>query len=276
MSMVFYGVIIGIIATALLGIAVILVRRFPQATIVDTSALPEERDLDRKRVLIERRVKRRVTQWWKRVAAAWSPRVWSVRNAYRKLVSRVLRLDYKYRRRAPTALRPEAALRKVAALLRSAEEHIAAERYHEAERDLLHVLRLDPRRRDAYELLGGLYMADRQYAQAKETYGFLVTMLTKGVGDEFPEGVDLVDVATQYVRYGSACAALGERGKALEAYEMAVSLEPSNPRYLDLLLEQCILEGDRMRATELIETLRAVNPENKKVTQFEERIRAMG
>ncbi len=263
----FYVVIFGVIVAAAAYAAFIVVRKFPQLSLIDTASLPQERETKKKKDIIRERVRTGMLAWWKRVVVRVSPVVWDIRTRYRKAFARVLRLDYKYRRQRPKRLAPEKVIKKVAALMREAQEHADAEDYHEAERSLLHVIRLDPRNAEAYGLLGDTYMKDRQFAHAKETFGFLVTMREKGE--------DIADLGQEYVRYGLACEELGELAGALEAYEMAVSLEPLNPRYLDLLLEACILEGDQIRARETLEKLREVNPLNQKLDQLERKVDEM-
>lgn len=263
----FYVVVFGVAIVAAGYAAVIIARKFPQLSLIDTAALPKEREAEKKKDIIRKRVHAGTADWWKRVAARVSPVLWKARTWYRKAFARVLRLDYKYRRQRPKHLAPEKAAKKVAALMEEAKAHVDTGRSNEAERALLHVLRLEPRNSGAYGLLGDVYMGNRQYAQAKETFGFLVKMREQ-------DG-EVAEVGQDYIRYGLACQALGEPEGTLEAYEMAVSLEPMNPRYLDLLLEACILEGDQIRAREVLEKLREVNPMNQKLAQFEERITAI-
>jgi tetratricopeptide (TPR) repeat protein len=265
--MAFYVVLGAIVVLGAGYAAVIVVRKFPQLSLIDTASLPQEREAKKKKELIRQRVQSGAAMSWKRFAGRVSPLLWGVRTWYRKAFAKVLRLDYKYRRARPKRLAPEKAARKVASLMAEAQGHIDGFRLREAERALLHVLRLAPRDLEAYALLIDVYMDDRQYAHAKETAGFLMKM--RG------EGADLVETAKDHVRYGLACQALGERQGALEALEMAVSLEPMNPRYLDLLLEACILEGDQIRAREVLEKLKEADPMNQKVGQLEERILAI-
>ena len=80
----------------------------------------------------------------------------------------------------------------------------------------------------------------------------------------------------------SVVAALGEVALAREEYadaityfQHAVSLRPRSPRYLDFLLEACIIGGNQAGAKEALAQLSTVNPENAKLPDFDRRIRAM-
>ena len=80
----------------------------------------------------------------------------------------------------------------------------------------------------------------------------------------------------------SVVASLGEIAMAREEYADAityfqhvVSLRPRSPRYLDFLLEACIMGGNRVGAKEALAQLSAVNPENAKLAEFDKRIRGM-
>ncbi|MEY4744907.1 MAG: hypothetical protein RL272_852, partial [Candidatus Parcubacteria bacterium] len=83
------------------------------------------------------------------------------------------------------------------------------------------------------------------------------------------------DIAAGCFDLGLAAQAAGDARDARSAFERAVAFEPANPRHLDLLLDACILEGDKSRASEVFARLKSANPENNKLDSLAERIAAM-
>ena len=68
---------------------------------------------------------------------------------------------------------------------------------------------------------------------------------------------------------------LGDKASAGQQFKAALELEPKNPKYLDLLIESGIKIGDKELAKEALRNLRDVNPENKKIKEFKNRIETM-
>lgn len=270
--MVFYSVFIVIIVASVAVVAYIVFSKFSQLTLIDAESMPKERDLTKKKDLIKSRVDRNVSAWWKRVAARLSPRIWRVRRAFRAQYGKLLRINHKYSKGGVHGIRSEDLRKKVADMMDEAKKLAAAGRFSDAEREYVRVIRKDPRNAEAYERLGEMYMEDRQYGKAKETFNFLVKISTAGASGSAGKEPDAVECAKYYAKYGMASAALGDSVEARAAYEKAVYLEPSNPRYLDLLLEECILEGDLLGARDVLGKFKAVNPENKKLEAIEERL----
>ena len=60
--------------------------------------------------------------------------------------------------------------------------------------------------------------------------------------------------------------------KAATNLDKALKIEPANPKYLDALLDICIMKKDKIRAQEVFFKLKEVNPENKKLAVWEKEI----
>lgn len=273
--MIFYSVFIVIIAASVAVIAYIVLSKFSQLTLIDAESMPMERDLTKKKDLIKSRVDRNVSAWWKKIVVRLSPRIWRVRRAFRAQYGKLLRINHKYSKGGVRRVRSEDLQKQVADMMDEAKKLAAAGRFTDAEREYVRAIHKDPRNAEAYERLGEMYLEDGQYGKARETFNFLVKMSTGGVSGSAAKESDAVRLAKYHVKYGMAAAALGDNNEARAAYEKAVYLEPSNPRYLDLLLEECILEGDLLGARDVLGKFKAVNPENKKLEAIEERIQAL-
>ncbi len=63
-----------------------------------------------------------------------------------------------------------------------------------------------------------------------------------------------------------------EYDQAVEYFEKALALEPKNPKYLDALLNISIIRKDKVRAGQILNVLKEVNPENNKISEWREQI----
>jgi len=293
--MLFYAIFGTLIVGSLVAVLVIAGRKFPQVTLIDTETLPMEREARRKKQILKERVGRHTAAWWKRRIESVLPHASKVRTKFRALYGKMLVLDSQYQR--PKELTREDIAEKVDALLRQAERQIEMGDMDAAEKTYVKVVSLDKKNVVAYGGLGDIYTETKQYEQAREMFGFLVRLsvrncLFRRVGKreqrEMPVRAALVHAedcpapaldhaaaAKNYAKYGKTFEIAGDAEGARLAYEQAVRFERSNPRYLDLLLEACILEGDRKRADEVLAALTEVNPENQKLASFRERLADM-
>ncbi len=287
----FYLPFIVVIVACIAMLAGIVVRKFPQLTLIDAESLPKERDAKRKREIIRQRVSRLAGAWGRRVANDALKSMDSARERFREQYRKVLALERQYRKERK--LTPAAAREKSAALLAEAAVLVNDGKAAEAEKKYIEVVSLDSRNADAYRGLAKLFLDDKRYEQARETFAYLVRMAVKenrclhGKGrrsftgaqpnkDACPaSSVTHAEIAKHCVDLATACQALGDIPGTVEAFERAVAMEPSNPRLLDLLLDACILGGDKERAVEVFGRLAEVNPENNKLSALQEKISSL-
>jgi predicted Zn-dependent protease len=104
-------------------------------------------------------------------------------------------------------------------------------------------------------------MRNKNYDQARDTLRFASRLS--------PNDASVV------ASLGEIAAARSEYNDAITYFQHAVSLRPRSPRYLDFLLEACIMGGNRAGAKEALARLSAVNPENAKLGEFDRRIKGM-
>jgi tetratricopeptide (TPR) repeat protein len=279
----FYIVAIIIVIASLSGIGVIVGKKFPQLTLIDTEALPLERDAKKKKEIMHERVSRMTGSFGRRLSGGLTRGFNRVQERFRESYRKLLVLEQRYRTQKP--LTPEENAAKIASLFVQAVEFRKAAEYGNAEKRYIEVLSIDRKNHDAYWGLGELYLEAKRYDQAKETFAYLVRMLRKTArcthGEAGAAPADRPceasasahsDIATGWFETGMAAQAAGDLHEARKAFERSVAFEPANPRHLDLLLDACILEGDKLRAAEVLQQLRAANPENNKLEAFAERV----
>ncbi len=287
-----------VIASAVLGI--LLVRHWPQLVVLDPSQLPEEKMNQKKDEFLRKRAeeqaaKRRGQQagWFKPLSRRWRIAQLNFRQALDGVERKLLELGQQRRLNVPRTPEEEQALRT---LLQDGLNAADARDWNNAEKKLIAAIQLDERNVAAYRALAGVYFAQDQFEEAKQTYRFVLYLdprddsallhlaeiaehegKLEAAVDYYQQAVLINDhVATRFAKLADLLTQLKQPDTALEAIQQAVILEPQNPKYLDNFIEASILAEDKNLAEEGYRQLRAVNPENHKLAAFRERIDALG
>lgn len=283
---------------ALIAIVATVSRHLGSLANVNVDDQPEAGPNRLKRDLLEQRLRRRLQHL--SGPAFGRVRGWgsSLYGTLHRAAERLVELEETYRRRL--LRRPLgdvlAHQQAIASLLREAELLELDEKFDQAERRYLDVLKLDSRHVETYELLGRLYYRQRRYDEARQTFEFLTRLHGGaeagygGLGLVAAERGDLAaaaaayrqslrlnpDVASVHYNLAKVHAALDDLDSAAREVGAAIALEPANPRYLDYGVEVAILQRDRSAAQELLDRLAEANPENTKLAQHREAIEALG
>lgn len=277
-----YWIIGGAVLVSLVGLSAIVVGKFPQLSLIDVDALPQEREAQKKKAIIRDRVGRRMakrSRWLKvKLTPAFRFVVERAQLAHEKLS----RLDKKFWERTGRFIHPVERRKRAAKLVTTAEQLLDQEKIGEAEKKLVEAISLDRQHWAAYRGLGELYMGTKNYAQAKETYQYLVRANSrqccgKGRRRQAHIGSPAVQaaIAKDNLCLALACKAAGDVAGWREAAEAALLHEKANPRHLDILLEACIMDGDRKRAEQIFALLKEANPDNQKLDQLAEKIASL-
>jgi len=177
-------------------------------------------------------------------------------------------------------------------LLKKAEESLKQENYQKAEEYFIKIIKQDPKSVSAYRGLGDTYLLQGSLEESRETYRFVLQLDNEDEGvlvrlAEMAEGQGYLEEAVDYYErailvndsFASRFYKITGLLFKLEKYEsakesilQAVKLEPKNPKYIDLFLEIAIILQDKIKAQELYDLLRAVNPDNQKLEEFKIRI----
>lgn len=248
---------------SVLTIGIILWRKIPQLRALNVDALPEVRTKQVKEAIIMQRFERlaleRFSGFFKKGQTAGK----FLSRLGRRLVQRLYALEKYYQKlqrglhEGPHATDPGAIRR----LMEEAADLTRKEEYFEAEKRYIEIISHNPKEVKAYEELGNLYLLDRQLLQARETLAFATKLA--------PE-----DASVQ-VSLGELEMKEGNTEAALKYFTKAIELRPHNPRYLDYFVESALATKNTSEAARGIALLRSVNPENKKLENFEERLAAL-
>jgi len=255
--------ILGLAAIAIgIGVAVyVLVRRLPTVALIDVKTLPVDQEAKKKEEIIADRIVRKVMKrsapLRKLAAAAWD----RLRERFRQLAHKAFELQRRSEHLARSHWDALTASTRMHSLAREADKLVKEEKYADAEKKYIEALSIEQKNPKLYEKLGRLYMRNKNYEQARDTLRFASRLS--------PNDASVV------ASLGEVAFARAEFSDAITYFQHAVSLRPRSPRYLDFLLEACIMGGNRACAKEALAQLASVNPANAKLGEFDKRIAGM-
>lgn len=247
--------LIVVLGGSLAVLGVIAWRKAPQLSIVDPHSSKESKTREKKKALLEERMTRQAEE---KMRAAWHglrPAVRAFRDGFRRVAGKLTAIERRYVERQRAGAIDATELRR---MIDEAKEQIAAGRYDVAEKGLIAVVSHDPKNAVAYETLGRLYLAQKQYAEAKEALEFLLTIAPHD--------------ASVLAALGEVFEAEGDVKNAFLYYGKAKEASPNNPKYLDFYIHAAIDARDFLEAQRAVDHLREVNPDNQKIPEFEEMI----
>lgn len=289
-----------IIATGIIG--VILFQHWREIQLLDTDTIRAEQERRARDRIVKERFERHLRKWS-------APIRYAGRHLKKRLSRTVTRLEQRMKYHGtetvvyPTAT-PETELPvtdesapqdRVTRLLREAQLLAREGKVSRAERVFLEILKTNMRHIDAYRGLGALYLADRQYAQAKEIYDFLLGL--DGADDAVYAGLAVIAEAEGRITEALAMrekaiemspASSARHGEMAEYYihqgdgatamryaRKAIDLDPDAPRSLELFVRAAILSGDRNEAERVYQQLRAKGYDRSKLRQLKDQLDAM-
>ena len=275
----------------------IIVRKFPQLSLLDVDSIPEVKIEKQKDVYLRRRAQENVKKTAEVTHKMLVPLVntWKkLQLSFRKYVGKIKNtvLEHEQKKREASYETPEEKQLDIKASIGEAERLVEEENWERAEAKFIEAIRLDPKNEDAYLGLGSLYLEQEQYPEAEESLQFLYKInpennrclsklaeLYEEKGDktqavEFYQKSLLVDDSQSklFIKIADLLLELNDKESALESVRQAVKAEPENPRYLDKMVEISVLCRNKKLADEAYQKLRMVNPENQKLADFKVRI----
>ncbi len=147
----------------------------------------------------------------------------------------------------------------------------------------LAAIKRNPNDREAYEALGRLYLQNKNYADAVQTYEYLIKLdptrdiyysnlgLSHYSLKEFQKAREAYEkalsinnkVPTRWVNLALCFEALEDYTKAVKAISNSLELDKLNTHYLSLLADVYIKLENSVRAEEVLEQILAIEPMNK-------------
>lgn len=291
-----YLLTLSIAGIAVVVMIVILLRHGKELRLLNPESIAEERERRKLNELLLRRFARMRFEKLAPLKAILHRAFYECKKAYHEVYLRLVRLEKFYKQaKAPFAMMAPSVKDRIKALLHEARALARDLKWADAERRFLEILSIDARNTDAYQGLGTIYIKQKLYPQARETFEFLVKI--KKADDACYAA--LADIAEAE---GNSTAAETLRIKAVELRprlpnrhaelanlylsrtqlqkawahaKRSTELDPKSAKYLDLSLEIAILLGDRQEAKRRYDTLRLLSEDQSRLQAFKERIEAI-
>jgi Tfp pilus assembly protein PilF len=246
----------------LLGLGIILwvvLRKIPQLRVIDVESIPKERERKVKEQLILSRFQRSGGVKLQKVAKISSGVVGAISRQGRRAVQRLYRLEQYYQKlkRSGDEGTHRYSDETVRARLEEADVLVKQEEFIPAEKIFIDIISHNPKSVDGYEGLGNMYLVNDQLDQARETLQFALRLSP----DDASLNVSMAELENTQ----------GNQKAALPYLKRAVTKRSKNPRYLDYYIETALDVGSLKDAREGIQALKDVNPDNKKIEEFEAR-----
>ena len=259
-----------LVLACLIIIASIIIKKFPALAILDVENIPGQKEAKFKEQIIKNRLERDLSKWGKVFIKIWhflnSITSGPLHDAYDKL--KAVKDVYRKSKKLTLTQRRE----HIRNLFRTTEDSLKADDLDKAEESLIEIISLEQKNLPAFVELAEVYTRGKKWAEARQTLGYALK-LVKASKDEYFIG----DVTPQEIHFSLAWVNdnLNDYLEALDHIRESLEFEPNQPRYLDLALDLAIKQKDKKFATEILERLREVNPENAKLAEWREEVLAI-
>lgn len=292
------SIIAGIIAlAALVVIGLLVAKHWKEIRLLDPMSLKEEQAKKQREEMIMRRFERLSADRLEGVKRFGRQFGRQATQNYRKLYRRLKRFELAYKKTSkPLSAIGPSTEERIKNLLGEARAFSRDLKWADAERRYLEVLSMDKRNVDAFRGLGQIYLKQKLYPQAKETFEFLQKInkaddaVFAGLAEIAAADGNLAlaermrvraveESPKQAHRYAELAEFyLGEDDaeKAWPYAKKASELEPGSAKYLELSLETAILLGDRNEAKERFQKLRLLIEDQSRFQTWKKKIDELG
>jgi len=280
------------LVSALVAVFLIL-RHWSEIRLLDPDSIKEEKARQKRDSLVAQRFTRLQADKLAPAKYLYQQGVFQTKKAFHQAYLRLVRLDRLYQQ----AKRPFAKValneqERMKTLLDEARSLARDLKWAEAEKRYLEVLLLDNRNVDAYKGIGQIYLKQKMYPQAKETFEYLDKVRQAddasyaaladiaeaegeiGKAEEMrSRAVELRPrLACRHAELAKHYADRQEYAKAWPSAKRASDLEPKSAKYCELALECALVLGDWNEAKRRYDKLRLLSEDYQRLQQFRERI----
>lgn len=254
-----------LISISLLVIIFIVIRHFPALAVLDADNIPEEKEQQIKEKIIKNRMARKfsflnkffgtIADWFNKLSNVF----WSKLNDLQKIQKK---------QQEDRSLLGASLEEKNKILFSQADEFIKQENFEEAEKKLIEIISLDDKNFLAFLELGEVYHSEGKWQEAKQT------LLYAGkLAEIFPQKVTGSEVANLNYSLALINKELNDLDGAIDNLYKSLDIDQNNPRYLDLMLDLCIIKKDKGLALRFLDKIKEVNPDNNNISKWEEEVR---
>jgi len=285
-----------IAAIALVVMGLLVVKHWKEVRLLDPMSIKEEQTKKKREEMLQRRFERMSSDRIEAVKRAGRQIGRSATQSYRRLYRRLQSFENIYRKTSnPLSTMAPSSRERIKTLLSDARSLMRDLKWADAERRLLEVLALDKRDEDAFRQLGQIYLKQKLYPQAKETFEFL-QKIGKADDANFSGLAEIAEAEgnlalaelmrkkaveaspRQPHRYAELAQFYLDQDKPEQAWpnaQKASELEAGSAKYLELSLETAILLGDQEEARARYNRLRLLIDDQARFQTWKEKIDAL-
>lgn len=259
---------------ALISLAIIIfivLRKFPVLANIDIGEIEAERQAELKRKILNDKFKRSVSKIFKELGKFLKPAGKSLSQLFGLLYNRLVNLKENYAEEAQ--VEGDDVAKKIEALFAEAQDLTHKEDLAKAEAKYIEIIGIDSKNYRAFELLGENYFDRENYEEAEQTFEHAIKL--KEQLKKASEDISDMEMAKTFFNLGLVHQKMSNSSMAFEKFKSALELEPNNPRYLDKMVELCIITKDPTTARDYCQRLESSNAGNKKLKEFKEKIREL-
>jgi tetratricopeptide (TPR) repeat protein len=257
-----------LVLASLIIIALIIIKKFPALAILDVENIPGKKEEKFKEEIIKKRMERDLAKWGIVFVNVWNFFNKIISGPLHRALEKLTALKDAYRKNRKLSLSERR--EKIRELFREAQDSLKNNNLDQAEASLIEIIGLDQKKLPAFIDLADVYTKGKKWAEARQTLGYALKLIKAHSRDEFFMGD--VSVPEIYFSLSWVYDNLGDEAAALDNIQEALEFESNNPRYLDYALELAIKSKVKDFALLMLERLREVNPDNAKLTEWEEKI----
>ncbi|MBU1132256.1 tetratricopeptide repeat protein [Patescibacteria group bacterium] len=272
-----------IAAVCFIIIIALFIRKIPRLRTLDVDTVPEAQAAKvRDRILLDRML-RKTTAGKEIVKNKTIPIFAILKNAILKVFKKIYEMEKSFEKHSSggSGLSDAELNNKIKHLLDEAKQLIKNENIADAEKILIEIISLDHKNVDAYKMLAQVYLNEKEYKQAIQTFQFILKVEMKNSktivkkdesGKEKKSITNALELAILYTDIGTIYQKMGKNDQSLINYKKALDLEPNNPKHLDQIIEISIMLKNKEMAAEMLSRLAGVNPENQKLKEWQDKI----
>jgi tetratricopeptide (TPR) repeat protein len=294
--MIVYWITLPIAAMALAVFLWTILRHWKEIQLLNPDSIKEERVRQKRDEIIRKRFERVKSGAVSPLRTMAQRGILSGKKAFHGAYIKLIRLDRFYKQaKAPFASMAPSVKEKVRLLLDEARSLARDLKWADAERRYLEALSMDERNLDAYKGLAQIYLKQRLYPQARETFEFLIkskqadASCYAGMGEVLEaEGntakaeqmyLKAIELQPRLAHWSAQLAQFyldqDEPDKAWPFVQRAAELEKKSVKYLELSLDTAVRMGSRDEARRLYDRFRLLSEDRPKLQAMKDRIEGM-
>lgn len=274
----------------------LLARRWTDLRLLDPLTIKEEQYRAKRETMIRKRFERmraERSQPFRRLGRAFTRQFGAL---YDSATHRLRAIENTYGSvKSPFSSLTPTTRERLKSLLSEARSLMRDVKWADAEKRFLDVLALDPHHVDAYKGLGQIYLKQKLYPQAQETFSFILKM--KRADDAtYAALADIEEAAghwheaelyrlhavelggKQAYRHAELAQHYTEAGDLLKAWpsaKRAVELEPNSAKYVEQALEIAVGMGDPQEARLWYQKFRLLSDDRSRFQYWREKVEAL-